>query len=78
MGYLLLHGCGFVGEASCGAQEAGGGYEAEPLWRGWLGVAVETLAHDRLDATDVDEVEAQRAPAGGVDPVVAVFVHQAQ
>ena len=69
-----------MGEAACGAQEAGWD-ESELLCLGGigrLGLALEALADDVLDAADVDQVEAGGAPAGAVDPVGSVPVHQSQ
>ena len=69
-----------MSEASRGAQEAGGN-EAELLC-GWAcrrpRLALEAVADDGLDAADVDQIEAERAPAGAVDPVASVLVHHAQ
>ena len=66
-----------VREASRGAQEAGRD-EAELLGFRACGrprLALEALADDVLDAADVDQVEAQSAPAGSVDPGASVRVH---
>jgi putative ATPase len=38
------------------------------------GLALEVVPDDVLDAADVDQVEAQSAPAGTVDPVASVLV----
>ena len=69
-----------VSEASRRAQEASGD-EAQLLCLSacsWPCLALKALTDDVLDATDVDQVEAQGAPAGTIDPVASVLVHQAQ
>lgn len=70
-----------MGEASRGTQEAG--WNESELLRlgaagGWPALPLEALADDVLDAADVDEIEAESAPAGMLDALGAVFVHQPQ
>ena len=68
----------WVSEASRGAQEAAG-HEAELLCLAScsrFGVALEALEDDVLDAADVDEIEAQSAPAGTVDPGASVLIDE--
>ena len=61
-----------MGEASCGAQEAGWNESAAALPCG-PGLAWASRSRlwrdDVLDAADVDQIEAESAPAGAVDPV---------
>lgn len=69
-----------VSEASRWAQEASGD-EAELLCLSGCSrprLALEALTDDVLDAADVDQVEAQSAPAGTIDPDASVLVDQAQ
>jgi hypothetical protein len=68
----------WVSETSRGAQEAAGD-EAKLLCVascGRFGVALEALEDDVLDAADVDQVKAQSAPAGTVDPGASVLIDE--
>lgn len=68
----------WVSETSRGAQEATGD-QAKLLCLagcGRFGLALEALEDDVLDAADVDEIEAQSAPAGAVDPVASVLIDE--
>jgi len=69
-----------MSEAPRGTQEAGGRHEAELFWpeSGGRRFTFEALADDVVDTADMDEIEAESAPAGAIDSGAAVLVDQPQ
>lgn len=70
-----------MGEVVRGPQEAGWRQEDELAGGGGgrpLGLAVEGALEDLLDPPDVVELEEERSATGGIEPLTAVLVGQAQ
>jgi len=61
-------------EASGGAQEAGGAEEDELAASAGGRGGLKAFFHDGLDAPDMNEIEVERALAGGLEPHATVLV----